>query len=134
MTIALTLAVTGVFALELWLGGVDSIRVLMRMGALHSGRLVAEGETWRLITAMFLHGGWLHFTLNTLALVQLAARVAGCGPRYPGGGGGPGDRGEGEDPAGNAGTAGADRRGAWVVGFVADEWAPARYKVRNWAL
>ena len=40
---------------------------LLRWGAMF-GPLVASGEYWRLITAMFLHGGFIHLWLNGLAL------------------------------------------------------------------
>lgn len=40
---------------------------LLRWGAMF-GPLVASGEYWRLITAMFLHAGFIHLWLNGLAL------------------------------------------------------------------
>jgi rhomboid protease GluP len=30
--------------------------------------LIAQGEWWRLITAMFLHGGWMHILFNMFSL------------------------------------------------------------------
>lgn len=72
VTVALTIAVCAVFAAQKAMGA-DSIAVLVRMGAMVPERLIEHGETWRLITAMFLHGGWVHFGLNLFALVQLAA-------------------------------------------------------------
>lgn len=38
---------------------------LIRYGALDRGRIWKEGESWRLLTAMFLHVGWLHMVWNT---------------------------------------------------------------------
>lgn len=35
--------------------------------------LVLQGEYWRLLTAMFLHGGFLHALLNIWALYQLGS-------------------------------------------------------------
>lgn len=43
--------------------------VLLNLGANHSP-LVMHGEAWRLVTAMFLHGGLLHIGLNMFALYQ----------------------------------------------------------------
>jgi len=33
--------------------------------------LIRHGEYWRLLTAMFMHGGWLHLAVNLWALFQL---------------------------------------------------------------
>ena len=33
--------------------------------------LLAEGEYWRILTAMFLHAGWLHWAANSWTLYQL---------------------------------------------------------------
>lgn len=43
---------------------------------------VANGEPWRLVSYAFLHDGWLHFGLNSLALLSLgtvAEQVIGSG-------------------------------------------------------
>ncbi len=37
--------------------------------------LVAEGELWRLVTASFLHGSWLHLAMNVTALLFLGALI-----------------------------------------------------------
>jgi membrane associated rhomboid family serine protease len=56
-----------VFVVEVVLGGLQSLEVLVRMGAMVP-LLVAQGEYWRLFTAMFLHAGPVHLAFNTLAL------------------------------------------------------------------
>lgn len=43
--------------------------VLLKIGANHAP-LVLNGEAWRLLSAMFLHGGLLHIGLNMFALYQ----------------------------------------------------------------
>ncbi|WP_193213505.1 rhomboid family intramembrane serine protease [Luteolibacter marinus] len=40
----------------------------------HAGH-VTEGEGWRLLTAPFLHGHWLHWLMNASALAYLGKRV-----------------------------------------------------------
>lgn len=45
-------------------------RPLIRMGGL-TGTAIQDGESWRLVTCLFLHGDGLHLLLNGLALVGL---------------------------------------------------------------
>jgi rhomboid protease GluP len=54
------------FGLQLWLGDTATA-----FGA-NYGPAVRDGEYWRLLTSMFLHGGFLHLFLNAWALYQLA--------------------------------------------------------------
>ena len=55
------------------MGGADGM-VLLRLGAM-VGPLVASGEWWRLVTAMFLHGGLLHIGFNLWCLFDLGPTV-----------------------------------------------------------
>jgi hypothetical protein len=41
-----------------------------RYGA-HRSVLVSDGDYWRLLTAVFMHGGWIHLLLNTWHAVHL---------------------------------------------------------------
>ena len=56
-----------VFLGETLLGGSTNLQTLVRMGAAVTA-LVLDGAWWRLIAAGFLHYGWLHLTMNMLAL------------------------------------------------------------------
>ena len=70
MTVALLAVIAVVFVFEIVLGGADNEQVLIDMGAIVPW-IQQTGEYWRLITAMFLHAGWLHVATNTWALYQL---------------------------------------------------------------
>ena len=48
----------------------------------HSSILVTQGEPWRLLTAGLVHGGWIHFGLNFLALVTLARLAEAVSSRF----------------------------------------------------
>lgn len=56
-----------IFALMERAGGSQDPTVLDRFGALF-GPLVAEGQYWRLLTAIFLHIGFVHIAFNSLGL------------------------------------------------------------------
>ena len=60
-----------VFLLEISVGDWNDPRVLHRIGALEPYAVVAQSEYWRLFTALFLHGGFLHLAFNLFALYIL---------------------------------------------------------------
>lgn len=62
------------FVVELALGGAGA--ALIRLGAMVP-ILVATGEYWRLITAMFLHVGVLHLLLNSYGLYLFGSLIEG---------------------------------------------------------
>ena len=66
----------GIYLLELALGGNinGTGNPIYREGVLF-GPLVANGDWWRLFTAMFLHYGPIHLALNMLALWWFGAAV-----------------------------------------------------------
>jgi rhomboid protease GluP len=58
------------FGAETLLGGSTTIRTLLQLGA-QVNVLVAGGQYWRLLTAMFLHIGLAHLAFNMYALYSL---------------------------------------------------------------
>ena len=67
----LILANVLVFLFEISVGNWNDPRVLHRIGALEADAVVAQHEYWRLFTALFLHGGFLHLAFNLFALYVL---------------------------------------------------------------
>lgn len=55
------------FAVEMGAGGGENLDTLYRLGAVFPPA-VRAGEWWRLLSALFLHFGWLHLMMNMLAL------------------------------------------------------------------
>ena len=60
-----------VFLFEISVGDWNDPRVLHRIGAVEPDAVVAQGEYWRLFTALFLHAGFLHLAFNLFALYVL---------------------------------------------------------------
>ena len=60
-----------VFLFQIWFGNWNDPDVLHRIGALEPDAVVVQGEYWRLFTALFLHGGFLHLAFNLFALYVL---------------------------------------------------------------
>ncbi|HAC64315.1 MAG TPA: rhomboid family intramembrane serine protease [Cyanothece sp. UBA12306] len=62
------------FLVQIILGGSENINIIYHLGALVPQEVV-QGESWRLITANFLHYGWLHLLVNMIALYFVGSFV-----------------------------------------------------------
>lgn len=68
VTKLLLVAIVAFFGLQIW--GETSGTDLVALGA-NERTSVLAGQYWRLLTSMFLHGGFLHLALNAWGLYQL---------------------------------------------------------------
>jgi rhomboid protease GluP len=64
--------ITFVMVFEWLSGALENQELLVQMGAIIPD-LWQRHEYWRLVAAMFLHGGWLHWLANSWALFQLGS-------------------------------------------------------------
>ena len=79
-TWALILVNAAMLVTTIAMGGFTTA-TLLQMGGLVP-KLVQDGDLWRLLTSMFLHGGALHFLMNMMGLYYLGApleRTMGSG-------------------------------------------------------
>lgn len=74
VTYGLLVAIGIAFVVQLLAGGSTDPRALIAVGA-QVNSLVAAGEMWRLLTAMFLHIGLQHIAFNAWALFSLGRDV-----------------------------------------------------------
>ena len=72
------------FALQLFVGHMDTNAAFIRMGALYPPRVFEQGEFWRLASCTLLHADWMHVLFNVYVLVVLGVfveRIIGT-PRF----------------------------------------------------
>ena len=84
LTYALLAINVVMFGLAHLAGGTEDPDVLLDFGAMF-GPLISQGEYWRLLTAMFLHSGFMHLGFNALSLFifgHLVERSYGHAPFF----------------------------------------------------
>ncbi|WP_171051713.1 rhomboid family intramembrane serine protease [Alteribacter natronophilus] len=74
LTFILLFSIVGMYMLVEQEGSTTDIRTLIDFGAKFNP-LILEGEWWRFFSAMFLHIGFLHLIMNSLALFYLGGAV-----------------------------------------------------------
>jgi rhomboid protease GluP len=75
-TILILLINLGLFiATEIWGRSVDFSAVLVSFGAKWGPFIYQQHQWWRLVTAGFLHGGWIHIGMNSWVLYDLGAQT-----------------------------------------------------------
>jgi rhomboid protease GluP len=70
LTLWLAAVLVLVFLVQVSADGLDSVEAIVAMGALDADAIYA-GQYWRLVSAIFLHGGVDHLLSNTVALFIL---------------------------------------------------------------
>ena len=75
ITLTMILANTAMFGVELYRGGEEDLSILYELGAMWPPAILQSGEWWRLLTATFLHFGWLHIAVNMASLSALGVVV-----------------------------------------------------------
>ncbi len=71
LTYGIILLNSAIFLLSVLMSGdlVDiNLKTLVDLGALYGPYVVLKGEWWRLVSAMFLHGGMTHILMNMVSL------------------------------------------------------------------
>ena len=72
-TALLIIAILIGFLIEIQKGALRDPRILTYLGAIWAPLILGEGQWWRLLSAMFLHGDALHLLMNLIALFQLGS-------------------------------------------------------------
>ena len=71
VTVGAVALVAGVYVLQTMWGGGTFLPSMVRMGA--NGELALQGEPWRLLSSMLLHGGFAHLATNAFVLYMLGS-------------------------------------------------------------
>jgi rhomboid protease GluP len=75
-TVLILLINAGFFLATLWLQQtMGQGEALVALGAKFDPLIFQEHQWWRLVTAGFLHGGWLHILMNSWVLYDLGAQT-----------------------------------------------------------